>query len=96
MSTDQINPVEPVLIDRKGLARLGLVFSNTWLLELERTGGFPARLSIGARKTVWLLSEVREFIGKRASEREASSAARSHAIRTGAGRDAAIAAKAAP
>jgi predicted DNA-binding transcriptional regulator AlpA len=60
--------IEPVLIDAKGLQRLGITLSNPYLLRLESEGKFPRRLSLGARNVCWVLAEVREFIASRASD----------------------------
>jgi len=72
--------IEPILIDRAGLKTVGVTFSNAWLLDLEARGLFPRRLSVGGRKTCWLLAEVR-FIAKRAADRDVSAAERRRATR---------------
>jgi predicted DNA-binding transcriptional regulator AlpA len=62
MPTSIGNDAEAVLVDHKDLERLGVKFSNAWLLKLEQRGDFPRRLSIGGRETVWLLTEVKAAI----------------------------------
>ena len=75
--------IEPIVVDRAGLAKLGINLSNQWLLDLEAAGKFPKRLSIGGRRVCWLLSEVRAFIEQRAGERDASAAERRRVTRPG-------------
>lgn len=49
------------------LATIGLSDPTIW--RLEKAGKFPKRLKLGGNSTGWLLSEVLEWIAKRASER---------------------------
>jgi predicted DNA-binding transcriptional regulator AlpA len=81
MSTSIGNDAEAILVDHEDLERLGVKFSNAWLLKLEQRGDFPRRLSIGGRKTVWLLSEVKAAITRAAERRDASAAERRRIVR---------------
>lgn len=74
--------VDPIIIDRSGLEACGIKFSNAWLLSLEAKDQFPRRFSLGSRKCVWLFREIREFVEKRAAERDLSAAERRRLVRS--------------
>jgi prophage regulatory protein len=78
--------VAPVLVDRAGLKAMGVYFSNPWLLKLEAEGTFPKRISLGARRVHWVLSEVQDYIARRIAQRDVAAEtrrrlARPHAIK---------------
>jgi predicted DNA-binding transcriptional regulator AlpA len=75
--------IEPLLVDFSGLERMGIRYSNAWLLELEKRGEFPKRISVGARKVAWVVAEVKAAIAKAAAERETTAAARGAIVRRG-------------
>ena len=80
---ERLPTIEPLVVDNEGLIALGIDMSNAWRLKLENEGRFPRRLSLGGRKTCYLLSEITEFIAHRAAERDASSEVRRDVIRRG-------------
>jgi prophage regulatory protein len=52
----------PELVDRLGMSR-------SWVYEEIAAGRFPKPVKIGARASVWLESEVADFLAARARER---------------------------
>lgn len=44
-------------------------FTRQHILRLEKAGKFPLRFKIGARRVVWLLSEIEAWVGERAALR---------------------------
>jgi len=63
-------PSTKLLLTREDLPRLGLNYSNSTLLRWEKEGRFPKRVRIGGHSVVWFVSEISEFIGSLAQERE--------------------------
>jgi len=57
------NPAVPVVVDRAGLAELGIKLSNVWLLQLEKKGQFPRRLKLpGRRRALWLRADIMQYL----------------------------------
>ena len=57
------------------LAELGIIYSNTHLLRLERAGQFPRRIRLSPSKPVWYADEIHRWVDERAAKRgEASDA----------------------
>jgi predicted DNA-binding transcriptional regulator AlpA len=53
----------PIILDRRGLAALGVPFSNAWLIDLERRGLFPKRFKLPeSNRTFWLYAEIDEYL----------------------------------
>lgn len=52
-------------ISREALRSIGINYSNTHLLRLERAGQFPSRIYLSAGKVVWPLAEIDEWIIER-------------------------------
>lgn len=44
-------------------------FTRQHILRLEKSGKFPQRFKIGARRVGWLLSEIEAWVGERAALR---------------------------
>lgn len=59
----------PLLITRQDLARIGITYSNTHLLSLERIGAFPNRIRLSPQKIVWNHGEVMQWVNERFSQR---------------------------
>lgn len=62
-------PVARKLVRREGLQRLGIDYSNTWLIELEKRGSFPRRVQLGENSVAWVLAEVEQWIAERVAAR---------------------------
>ena len=45
-------------------------YTRQHILKLEKLGRFPRRLSIGAKRIGWLLSEIEAWIGERIADRD--------------------------
>lgn len=58
-----------VLITRSELCLLGIEYSNTHLLRLERAGLFPKRIYLSPHKICWKQTEIGAWIHERASHR---------------------------
>lgn len=63
-------PVTATLLSRADLQALGIRYSNPHLLQLEREGKFPKRLTLSPAKVAWLRSEVVAWIELKTSERD--------------------------
>ena len=75
--------LEPFVVNKPGLEERGIPYSNKHLLHLEKQGRFPKRLSLGERRVVWLLAELKDWIAARAANRATDAAERSRAARAG-------------
>ncbi len=60
----------PLLMTRQDLAKIGINYSNTHLLYLERIGSFPRRVRLSAQKVVWHHGEIISWMNNRSSQRE--------------------------
>jgi prophage regulatory protein len=47
----------------------GITFTNVWRLQLERTGKFPKRVKLGARRYGYVESELDRWLEQRAAGR---------------------------
>ena len=56
------------LIDRRELLRL-VPLSWSSIGRLEKKGGFPRRIKIGARKVAWSLREILEWLADKLNQR---------------------------
>ena len=56
----------PRIVTKKEL-RLLVPYSPQYILRLEKRGLFPRRIQIGPRRVGWWLSEILEWIAKRAA-----------------------------
>ena len=43
-------------------------YSETHIYRLERTGKFPKRVKVGARRVAWLYQEIMDWIAERVRE----------------------------
>jgi predicted DNA-binding transcriptional regulator AlpA len=50
------------LLTRSDLAEMGMSYSNTHLLKLEKDGLFPKRIYLSAQKVCWDFTEVQEWL----------------------------------
>jgi len=50
-------------------------FTRQHILRLEKAGKFPKRFKIGARRVVWLLSEIEAWVCERAALRQLAASA---------------------
>jgi predicted DNA-binding transcriptional regulator AlpA len=60
---------ELLLITRQELAKIGITYSNTHLLSLEKIGAFPQRMRLSPQKVVWNYAEVMGWLNERSSQR---------------------------
>ena len=63
MSTD--NELQPLVVDRQGLAKLGIIYSKRQLLDMEAAGQFPRRIRLSERKVVWRVADVEAWLDER-------------------------------
>lgn len=77
--------IDPIVVDRQGLAAFGIRFTNAWLLRMEQQGRFPHRIALGPRKCVWVVQEIRDWVAARASQRATHADERRNAVRASAG-----------
>src|SRR5690349_6135617 len=61
---------------RSDLKARGINFSDAWLLDLEKQGRFPKRVSLGDRRVGWVASEVLDYIRSRIEQRDEAAAKR--------------------
>lgn len=76
-------PDLPPVVEKPKLDELIGKFSNVHLLDMERTGRFPRRLSLFGRRVCWRSNEILEWIAQRSAEREASATVRHAQARRG-------------
>jgi prophage regulatory protein len=63
------------VLDHAALKAKGVNYSKAHLARLERAGKFPRHFNIGENRTVWLESEVDDWLAARVAERDAPNAA---------------------
>lgn len=61
---------EVKFLDRKELSQLGIKYSNTHLLKLEKEGKFPRRIALTPCKNVWRYQELVDWVESRAASRD--------------------------
>ena len=64
MSTDQ-NQIQPLVVDRQGLAKLGIDYSKRQLLDLEAADRFPKRIRLSERRVVWRIADIEAWLDER-------------------------------
>lgn len=69
MEEKSLDQDTPLLMTRQDLAKMGITYSNTHLLSLERIDAFPQRVRLSPQKVVWRHDEVIAWIDKRFSQR---------------------------
>tara|TARA_Y100000588_G_C13577914_1_gene637443 strand:- start:358 stop:570 length:213 start_codon:yes stop_codon:yes gene_type:complete len=57
-----MNGKQKTLLTRTDLAEMGISYSNSHLLKLEKDRLFPKRIYLSAQKVCWDLSEVNEWL----------------------------------
>ena len=57
--------MEPEYVDIHGLRRLGITWSNGYMLQQEKKGLFVRRLYLSPNKPVWPLKEILAWIKAR-------------------------------
>jgi predicted DNA-binding transcriptional regulator AlpA len=53
---------QKTLLTRTDLAEMGISYSNSHLLKLEKDGLFPQRIYLSAQKVCWDLIEVNDWL----------------------------------
>lgn len=71
----------PALLSVDDLKKLGITFTNVYLLQLEARGKFPRRIAITTRSTKWCCEEVLNWAADRVFARERLYAERAAAVR---------------
>jgi prophage regulatory protein len=61
--------VKRLLIDKKGLRELGVVYSWTHIQRLEDAGTFPKRVRLGECRVSWVYDEIVEWVQARIQQR---------------------------
>lgn len=61
---------QPKLLTRKDLAGLGLGFSNTHSLYLEKIGAFPKRIRLSPQRVCWSADEIQAYLDGCFAERK--------------------------
>ena len=67
-----MNDKKKTLLTRSDLNAMGITYSNSHLLELERIGAFPERIYLSKQKVCWDLSEVEAWLDQKRSRRGGS------------------------
>lgn len=62
---------DKIFMTRLDLARMGVAYSNTHLLYLEKIGAFPKRIRLSPQKVVWNHAEVMSWANGLFASREA-------------------------
>lgn len=57
------------ILNRRDLYEIGICFSNTHLLYLEKIGAFPKRGYLSAQKVFWKADEINEYLAGRFASR---------------------------
>ncbi len=57
----------PRIITRNELRQI-VPYSPQWILVLEKRGEFPQRIAIGPRRVGWRLSEIEDWLARRAQQ----------------------------
>jgi len=60
----------PILLNRVALKRRGITISNSTLLRLEASGGFPQRVRLAKNSVAWIAAEIDAYLDELASARE--------------------------
>jgi predicted DNA-binding transcriptional regulator AlpA len=60
------------LVDRSGLAEMGIGFSSKHLRRLIQANKFPAPIKIGLGRNAWILEEVENYIADSIRARDAA------------------------
>lgn len=58
-----------ILLTRKDLADLPITYSNSHLLELERQGKFPKRITLSKHRVAWIRAEIDQWFRQKMDER---------------------------
>lgn len=58
------------LLNRQNLASLGIGFSNTHLLYLEKIGAFPKRIRLSPQRVCWSADEIQAYLDGCFAERK--------------------------
>lgn len=53
---------QKILLIRTDLAEMGISYSNSHLLKLEKDGLFPQRIYLSAQKVCWDLNEINSWL----------------------------------
>lgn len=62
-------PKNKTLLTRNDLAEMGISYSNTHLLKLERDLLFPKRIYLSAQKVCWDVLEIEAWIEQQSAKR---------------------------
>ena len=69
-SADDASASRPtILLTRADLRARGIHYSNPHLIELERRGLFPSRVTLSPAKVAWVESEVDEWLASHLAAR---------------------------
>ncbi|MDP7143111.1 MAG: AlpA family phage regulatory protein [Alphaproteobacteria bacterium] len=64
-----MNGNQRTLLTRSDLAEMGISYSNSHLLKLEKDELFPKRIYLSAQKVCWDLTEVNDWLGTQRARR---------------------------
>jgi predicted DNA-binding transcriptional regulator AlpA len=59
--------LDPIVVTYPQLKSLGPDFSNCQLIRLEKSGRFPRRFYLSAKKPCWYRADIIRWIGERAA-----------------------------
>lgn len=66
-----------ILLTRNDLRNRGISYSNPHLIELERRGRFPCRVTLSPAKVAWIEAEIDQWLNRRIASRSSSHGVRS-------------------
>lgn len=66
-------PISIRLLTRADIVALGITYSNTTLLELEKIQAFPQRVRLSGQRVGWVESEIKEWLQSKIIERNGGS-----------------------
>lgn len=64
--------IQKTLLTRADLAEMGISYSNSHLLKLEKDRLFPVRIYLSAQKVCWDRTEIKEWLEAQRARRGGS------------------------